>query len=465
MRSSVMNTAVILTAIAGLAHAQNLVTNPGFEDGDTFLGVPDDWAQAGSGAWATTPVRTGTYSALVNSATGFNSWNRVNSEYVPLDADGSGPVNFSGWYYIEPGTEGTVLGVKLEWRYVLSNGNSLGYGSTGDLLVDRVEGAWTEFSFDLLPPDAAGATEVQLFTFTPGGSPASGFIAFDDISITQAPTCGVADFDRNAQLDVFDILDFFFEFGNVSGGVGPDVNRITNPSFEESEMREIDPDTGEMAEFPVGWDKIRNSGGAYETGGVDGAPAARTGSRLVSVSGAGVDPGNDRISGFNSWSVQTPTRVPVNSENELVFEFWYNVPEQTPAFSTGLFGAKLEYFRDNGDGTFSGAGGTGDIIVATDAVTAGWQQFRFTIPAGDVPPAADVTDLQLFIFDPDQLPDDPNPSALGKAYFDDVSITIADAPSRADLDGDNNPETTEDGDGDADIFDILSFFNIFGAGC
>lgn len=454
--------AAILAATSGLACAQfgvELAPNADFENGDTFLLLPDDWGTLNNagGQWTTAENHTpgGQYSLSIPMVTGFNNWNTIVDSrpmVVPVaPASNGGPTTLSFWYNMPSEINTLVVGAKVDWFSETGGG----LGGTGDLLItDRdTAGDWRQITFTevenggMVPPIGATNARIMFFNFEPGDGGADGILPFgtvyfDDVSFTQeeGPAPCPADSNRDGVLNIDDVLLFLQEFANAQNLPGPTDDQAPNGSFET-------PDPMDST-IPEGWTRINNPEGAYETGGVDGAPAARTGTRLLSASGA-------PDGGFNSWNLTTgdpDDHIPMNSENDIRFEFFYNIPEQTPAFDTNLFAAKLEFLTLNPDGTLGNiVDGTGDIIIASDlSPTSGWQPFGITIPGADIDPLSTVCRILFFTFD------GGGDVGTGKAYFDDVYWAQAGVPSAL---------VDRDGNGMTDIDDVLDFLNDFAGGC
>lgn len=449
-----MTTIAAMAACCGLAAAQfnvNLMTNGDFEAGNELLLLPNDWnAFAGAtGFWSSSFNHTpgGAYSLEFPMTGGFKAWQPdVENRPVltPVAPDGNGgPVTLSMWYNMPSEVSVLVLGGKIDWF----TANGQGLGGTGDLnITDRnTNGEWRQMVWtnrangDLIVPPL-GATRARVFiqTFDPGTP--SGTVYFDDVELVQASgdlPC-LADLFEDGILDINDILTFAQAFNDEAEQPGPNDDRAVNGGFETADM--MDPTQ------PMGWNCIRCEATGYDVGGMNGAPAAVEGTRLVSLRGS-------PEGGFVSWlmDVEDPEAVIApNSTNPLTFSFMWNIPNA--GVSTQILGAKVEWIALNEEGLFETfLGGTGDIIITQDlSPTNGWQPFQFTVQPANIPPAAEAARVLVFSFSPDGTP------STGEVYFDDVKVFQAGVPSRV---------ADQFFDGVLDINDILVFANNFNAGC
>ncbi|TMV50577.1 hypothetical protein FE783_07705 [Paenibacillus mesophilus] len=185
---------LLLGGFQGYASADgvsdNLVKNPGFENGST---VPGDWSRGATGTWAWDGAvsRSGSRSAKLMTQ-GSTDIAFFSQQYIPVQA---GRLYEFSSYYKPQNVTGRAF-ILLAWY---SAPNSAGFISQKVLDVDRSAADWSKAVMQEYAP--ANAAYAHVAVHMRGGA---GTIWYDDVSLTRVIRQSVIDpseavFDRNGQ--------------------------------------------------------------------------------------------------------------------------------------------------------------------------------------------------------------------------------------------------------------------------
>ncbi|HXT12629.1 MAG TPA: carbohydrate binding domain-containing protein [Candidatus Angelobacter sp.] len=156
---------------AGAADAQNLVTNPGFETGDTSgwfaFGPPTILAQ-------TTQVHSGAYAAEVTNRT--STWNGIAQSFAGVLQPGQ-TYNVSAWVRLVAGGNQTM---QLTMQKTDGSGTSYAAMASGSVSSS----GWTQLSGQYTYNPSGTVTVLNFYAEMPSGTNA---YYIDDVSVTNAP--------------------------------------------------------------------------------------------------------------------------------------------------------------------------------------------------------------------------------------------------------------------------------------
>lgn len=173
---------VALTAV----NAQNLVTNPGFEEWSGSPATPTGWWSGGiTYTQSTDVVKSGTYAAGVTAPN--KSGHKTINPSPDIAIDGTKTYVFSGWYL------DNVPNARFKyWNQWRNSGGDTGSNGlqASDYSVDSPE--WKYFEVKGVPNAGATTARPGLRVYPEGGS-GGGIIYFDDIAFGVEGTMSVAD--------------------------------------------------------------------------------------------------------------------------------------------------------------------------------------------------------------------------------------------------------------------------------
>lgn len=267
--------AAILAAGCVAAGADNLLTNPGFEQADPFfVDFPLGWAempvlgprwrQAGDDPFDPPIVRTGQHSIELPTLAGqrFAGWttNTFSDQgelFDPPYVYGGGPITIRGWYAI-PASDPLVnvrAGIKLEFRRTPPN-YSIYLAFESLSITGHTNGQWRQFSltvtqadFDYFHslwggpwppyPTRVSVLPIRYLSEDFDVSDQSGTIFWDDLELVQEAAClpdltGSADPGDlqyglpDGQIDASDF--YFFLDLMVMGNIQADLTGSTDPN-------------------------------------------------------------------------------------------------------------------------------------------------------------------------------------------------------------------------------------------
>src|ERR1035438_8688220 len=187
-----LNNALILGFLflgAGFAAAQNLVTNPGFETGDTT-----GWFAFGSPTIAaeTSQVHLGTYAAQVSNRT--QTYMGIAQSFVGVLQAGQ-TYNVSAWVRLVGGGNQT-----MQLTMQKTDGSGTSYAAIASGSVSSI--GWTQLSGQYTYNPSGTASALTLYAEMPGSATSSYYI--DDVQLTnqappppQPPISGVSTVDWN----------------------------------------------------------------------------------------------------------------------------------------------------------------------------------------------------------------------------------------------------------------------------
>ncbi len=158
---------------AGVAAAQNLVTNPGFETGNT-----SGWFSFGSPTLAveTSQVHSGSYACLVTNRTA--TWNGIAQSFVGALQSGQN-YNVSAWVRLVNGGNQTM---QLTMQKTDGSGTSYAAIASGSVAST----AWTQLSGQYTYNPSGTVTALNFYAEMPSSSNTSYYI--DDVQLTAAGT-------------------------------------------------------------------------------------------------------------------------------------------------------------------------------------------------------------------------------------------------------------------------------------
>ena len=173
---------------AGLAAAQNLVTNPGFETGNT-----SGWFAFGSPTLAveTSHVHSGAYACLVTNRTA--TWNGIAQSFVGVLQAGQ-TYDVSAWVRLVNGGNETI---QLTMQKTDGSGTSYATIASGSVSSN----AWTQISDQYTYNPSGTVTTLNFYAEVPSSSTAAFYI--DDVQfsggsvVTNSPINGVSTVDWN----------------------------------------------------------------------------------------------------------------------------------------------------------------------------------------------------------------------------------------------------------------------------
>ncbi len=170
---------------AGMAGAQNLVSNPGFETGNT-----NGWFPFGAPTLTveTIAVHSGTYACLVTNRTA--TWNGIAQSFVGALQSGQ-PYGVSAWLRLVSGTNQTM---QLTVQKTDGSGTSYALVASGSVGTN----GWTQLSGQYTYNPSGSVTALNLYAEVPSSSNAAYYI--DDVNlsvVTNPPINGVSSVDWN----------------------------------------------------------------------------------------------------------------------------------------------------------------------------------------------------------------------------------------------------------------------------
>ena len=169
---------------AGMVSAQNLVTNPGFETGDTT-----GWFAFGPPTISveTSQVHSGNYACLVTNRT--SNWNGIAQSFVGVLQPGLTYTNVSAWVRLVSGGNQTM---QLTMQKVDGSGTSYAAIASGSVSSS----GWTQLSGQYLYSPSGNVTALNFYAEMPSSSTNSYYI--DDVNfsggtvVTNPPINGVS---------------------------------------------------------------------------------------------------------------------------------------------------------------------------------------------------------------------------------------------------------------------------------
>jgi hypothetical protein len=176
---------LISLCVGGFTHAQNLLTDPGFESG-TFVSNPiDGWAELSGAALSHDYTHSGSWSLK----TAYNSSATIVMGRQTVPAMSGSTYAISGWGFTPTtlnGFQGFLLAAFSDSTQTLLESNGVLFNSIGVIDANTPAQTWTFLSGSVTAPANTAYITVfaELFNFN---GPPGNVVYFDDLSLTQVP--------------------------------------------------------------------------------------------------------------------------------------------------------------------------------------------------------------------------------------------------------------------------------------